>query len=197
MAEVKLKTTSVVILIATAVLVSIVVLVASNFYFLNSSNKNLADIDNTYNQKLDIMSRMTHIARERTVLMLAMYVEDDEWLVDEDCYDKLMWVPDTISWKLIKHWGGAIATIGNTGLGWVAPGEGCTGSLDGWINSHFFLTYAELIDDENCTLGMVHGDNIKSYIQTFSPNTNAKHRKTVEEWALIGDPSLKIGGYPV
>ena len=83
MAEVKLKTTSVVILIATAVLVSIVVLVASNFYFLNNTNKNLADIDNAYNQKLDIMSRMTHIVRERSLLMLAMYVEDDEWLVDE------------------------------------------------------------------------------------------------------------------
>jgi hypothetical protein len=119
-----------------------------------------------------------------------------EWIYDEDCYDKVTWVPNTFSWNLMIQWGGAIATIGNTGLGWVAPGEGCTGSLDGWINSHFFLTYSELQDDENCTLGMVHGDNLKSYIQTFSPNTNAKHRKTVEEWALLGDPSLKIGGYP-
>jgi len=119
-----------------------------------------------------------------------------EWIYDEECYDKLKWVPSTFSWNLMIQWGGAIATIGNTGLGWVAPGEGCAGSLDGWINSRFFFTYSELQDDENCTLGMVHGDNLKSYIQKFSPNTNAKHRKTVEQWALLGDPTLKIGGYP-
>jgi len=120
-----------------------------------------------------------------------------EWLIDKDCFGKVKWVPDTFSWKLItQRWGGTIATMGNTGLGWIAPGEGCTGSLDGWINSHFFLTYTQLKDDENCTLGMVHSENIKSYIQTFYPNTNAKHRKTVEQWILLGDPTLKIGGYP-
>ena len=119
-----------------------------------------------------------------------------EWIIDKDCFDKMKWVPDTFSWKFImKMGGGTIATIGNTGLGWIAPGEGCTGSLDGWINSHFFLSYTQLKDDENCTLGMVHSENINSYIETFYPNTNAKHRKTVEQWILLGDPTLKIGGY--
>jgi diguanylate cyclase (GGDEF)-like protein len=83
MTAAKLKTPKIVLLSASAILLSLVVLVASNFYFLKMTNENLAIIENTYNRKLDILSRMMHIVRERSLVMLAMYVEDDEWAIDE------------------------------------------------------------------------------------------------------------------
>lgn len=119
------------------------------------------------------------------------------WIVDEDCFDKMGWIPSCWSWNLIKRgFGGTIATIGNTGLGWGSIGEGSTEDLDGWITTHFFEAYSNLYEDEDCTLGMVHSKTITDYIDTFSPNDDELDRKTVEQWVLLGDPSLKIGGYP-
>ena len=83
MPNVKLKTTRIITLSVAAILFSIVVLVAANFYFLNTTNENLALIENFHNRKVDIVSRLTHIVRERSLVMLAMYVEEDEWKIDE------------------------------------------------------------------------------------------------------------------
>ena len=56
--------------------------------------------------------------------------------------------------------------------------------------------YSNLYQSEDCTLGMVHSQTISDYTDTFSPNDDELDRKTVEQWVLLGDPSLKIGGYP-
>lgn len=83
MPSAELKTTRIVALSVAAILLSIVVLVASNFYFLNTTDRNLSLNENFHNRKLDIISRLTYIVRERSLVMLAMYVEDDEWRIDE------------------------------------------------------------------------------------------------------------------
>ena len=44
-------------------------------------------------------------------------------------------------------------------------------------------------------LGETHASAITSYLTKFPPMTDRIDGKTVEEWALLGDPSLKIGGY--
>lgn len=91
MTGIKLKSTKIIVLSAAAILLSIVVLVVSNFYFLKSTNYNLTEVDNLHNKKLDIILRMTHIVRERSILMLTMYLDDDVWKVDEQYmkYNKL------------------------------------------------------------------------------------------------------------
>ncbi|MDH7507300.1 MAG: C25 family cysteine peptidase, partial [Candidatus Thermoplasmatota archaeon] len=121
------------------------------------------------------------------------------WIEDENCFGKLAWLRRCWSWNLIRQRnGGSIATIGNTGLGWGTPGEGCIEGLDGFITSHFFEVYntSVLNDPGNITLGLVHSQTINLYIQTFEPNDDELDRKTIEQWVLLGDPSLKIGGYP-
>jgi len=125
------------------------------------------------------------------------------WAEDQNCFGKMAWVPRCWSWNLVRQKnGGSIATIGNTGLGWGDGGEACTASLDGWITSHFFQVYYNLRNLDNCTLGMVHGQTISEYITSFDPDNSIIHdtdnrdEKTVEQWILLGDPSLKIGGYP-
>ncbi len=104
-------------------------------------------------------------------------------------------VPECFSWRLISNpHGGAIATIGNTGLGYGMPGKDLTiGGGDGWITIEFFKQYGT----ENQTiLGKAHTQTIISYIHNFDMNDlEAGHPKTVQQWVLLGDPTLKIGGY--
>jgi len=119
------------------------------------------------------------------------------WVEDEECFGKMMWLQRCWSWNLVRQkWGGAIATIGNTGLGWGIGGEGSTETGDGFISTHFFQVYNQTANLNACSLGLVHSQTLNDYIIKFDPNEDEIDRKTVEQWALLGDPSLKIGGYP-
>lgn len=102
------------------------------------------------------------------------------------------------SWNLVRQKnGGAIACIGNTGLGYGGIGPDCVDDLDGWITSHFFQVYANQSTTGNVTLGRIHSQTIIDYVTTFSEGSWDKlDEKTVEGWVLLGDPSLIIGGYP-
>ena len=104
-------------------------------------------------------------------------------------------VPECFCWRLVRNPnGGAIASIGNTGLGYGMPGKDCTtGGGDGWITIEFFRQYGE---KEQHVLGMAHSQAIVTYINTFDmSDIGAGHTKTVQQWVLLGDPSLMIGGY--
>jgi len=118
------------------------------------------------------------------------------WDEGIDCFGKWTWAPECWSWNLVSQKnGGFIAAIGNTGLGWGVGGSNCVNYLDGFITSHFFQVYADLSQQDYCNLGMIHGETIDDYIVNFLPNEDVLDRKTVEQWVLLGDPSLKIGGY--
>jgi len=105
-------------------------------------------------------------------------------------------VPEAFDWRLIRNpHGGAIATMGNTGLGYGMPGvDLTTGGGDGWITIEFFKQYGtEGLD----ILGQAYQQTLTSYINTFDmSDLAAGHPKSVQQWVLLGDPSLKIGGYP-
>ncbi len=109
------------------------------------------------------------------------------------CYGTL--VPEAFSWRLVRNpHGGSIATIGNTGLGYGMPGiDLTTGGGDGWITIEFFKQYgAEGLD----VLGQAYQQTLTSYVNTFDmTDLAAGHPKSVQQWVLLGDPSLKIGGY--
>lgn len=87
---------------------------------------------------------------------------------------------------------GAIASIGNTGYGFGNLGEWCNaGGVDSWITTEFFRQYGT---EGRNILGEAHAQSISSYISTFS-KSDSGDLQTVEQWVLLGDPSLKIGGY--
>jgi len=98
---------------------------------------------------------------------------------------------------------GAIATMGNTGYGWGSEGDVCTiGTGDGWINTEFFRVYGQ---EGEHVLGSAYIQAITNYI-TFHKTFEIKYwrhdygwdgidQKTVQQWQLLGDPSLQIGGY--
>lgn len=112
---------------------------------------------------------------------------------------KLEWVPhDTCSWWMLQEGGGSIASIGNTGLGYGYVNDYCTQGLGGWLNPQFFKVYSEHDNDD--ILGKVHAQAITNYINKEAPaidgvNKDGIDRKTIEEWVLLGDPTLLLGGY--
>ena len=75
-------------------------------------------------------------------------------------------------------------------------GKTCIERADGWMNKHFFEKYSNYtINNISFTLGKLHCDTITDYIDTFSTDTSFIDCKTVQQRTLLGDPSLKIGGY--
>ena len=101
------------------------------------------------------------------------------------------------SWFLVSNIrGGSISTIGSTGLCWYSTEYGGGGS--DWLNVNFFRYYS---NGEN-TLGNIWKNTITGFVDNFpidweSPagGVSSIDAKSVQEWVLLGDPSLKIGGY--
>ncbi|HUS99180.1 MAG TPA: C25 family cysteine peptidase [Candidatus Thermoplasmatota archaeon] len=87
---------------------------------------------------------------------------------------------------LAKENGGAIATIGSTRTAytWV-DSNGVYGGA-GYLNVHFFDAY-----EEGITVGQMLTGSQNAYIQNVGLDYF-----TIEEFILLGDPSLMVGGYP-
>jgi len=111
---------------------------------------------------------------------------------------------ECFSWNMARKInGGSIASLGNTGLGYGAVGN--HGDIDGdgednpdtveavggYQIMQFFKTYDEGVD----ILGDVWGGAERKFLNTFPCMDDKTDCKTVEQWPLLGDPSLKIGGY--
>jgi len=113
-------------------------------------------------------------------------------------------VPESFGWWLVrKIGGGSIATIGSTGLGYGYVGNHCdidsdgidepdsVEGLGGFIETTFFKEY----NKGACILGETWGNTINNYLSNFLAMDDKIQMKCIQEWILLGDPSLKIGGY--
>jgi hypothetical protein len=103
------------------------------------------------------------------------------------------------SWVFVRVRGGAIATIGSVGFGGVSIGDhnknlipDCVEGLDGWFETQFFRLYNQ---DHVDVLGQAYSQVITDYANKFPVDTYRYDCKVLETHALLGDPSLKIGGY--
>ena len=104
-------------------------------------------------------------------------------------------------WKLTrKIGGGSIATIGCSGLGMTKEDKTTQEGASDYIDPQFFYEYGINGTD---ILGQLWGKAISNYLDKFpidwdTPSSwdYAYDAKTVQQWVLFGDPSLKIGGYP-
>ena len=103
------------------------------------------------------------------------------------------YVPKCFSWYLTNlENGGAIAAMGNTGLGMGYHDAGYTTGLDGWLMPQFFKHYS--VNNETY-IGAAHSYAIKDYALNFDCNSDSSDRQMLEQWPLIGDSSMLIGGY--
>ena len=112
--------------------------------------------------------------------------------------------PECFSWAFVRKInGGAIASFGNTGLGYGAVGE--SGDIDGdgvnlpdtleTLGGYQIAKFYEKIDEGEDILGKCWGASVTRYLNTFPGMDDKVDAKTVEQWPMLGDPSLKIGGY--
>jgi hypothetical protein len=104
------------------------------------------------------------------------------------------------AWALVnKCNGGSIATIASTAFSYESPDiDSFDGGIE-WLDMNFFGEYGLNNTD---VLGETWGNTISKFLHKFtinwtddSPTGSALIAKNVQEWLLIGDPSLKIGGY--
>jgi hypothetical protein len=114
--------------------------------------------------------------------------------------------PECFSWFLARvPSGGSIATLGNTGIGigrvgnyGDLDGDGiddpdCLEALEGYLTTRFFKVVGQ---DHVENLGEAWAQAITYYLQAFPGMSDQSDCKTVQQWALLGDPSLQMGGYP-
>ncbi len=98
-----------------------------------------------------------------------------------------------------KLFGGSIAIIGPTSVAYETPNIiSKRGGIE-WLDIHFFEEYNI---SKTHIFGEIWGKTIYNYLQNFSINWNDASSnddslivKNVEAWLILGDPSLKIGGY--
>jgi len=125
-------------------------------------------------------------------------------------YNNFMWchgapVPECWSWWMARTiGGGSIATVGNTGLGYGAVGE--HGDLDGdgitepdlleALGGYWFYNFYKTWSEGKDILGELWAGAETKYLNTFPGNEDQSDMKTVQQLCILGDPTLKIGGYP-
>lgn len=103
------------------------------------------------------------------------------------------WIPRCWAWSLAsQRKDGAIAVIANTGLGYGQPGETTLTERGRHMEWLFFKAYK----DGHVNLGAAHSMDIIAYMNEHPPMEYLLDCKIAQEWALLGDPSLRIGGYP-
>ena len=61
----------------------ITILIAQNFYFLDRNNSAQETIDNIHTRKIDVVMRLSKVVRERSLLMVTMYLSNDPWEQDK------------------------------------------------------------------------------------------------------------------
>ena len=121
---------------------------------------------------------------------------NDTWF---GSYYKYNYALECWSWVFVKVKGGAIASTGSSGFGGVNVGDynhdgiaDCVQGLDGWFECEFFRLY----NQENITiLGQTNDQVYNGYAQNFPIDTYRYDAKILQTHILLGDPSLKIGGY--
>ena len=114
-----------------------------------------------------------------------------------------MWgtfAPECWSWKLTRlSNGGSIATLGNTALGMSKEDKDSRQGAGDFMDVQLFYEYGV---NGTQILGDAWRHAITNYLNTYPINwstpaaeDSAYDAKTVQQWVLFGDPSLKIGGY--
>jgi len=103
------------------------------------------------------------------------------------------WIPRCWAWSMASQTkGGAIAVIANSGLGYGEPGQDTLTERGRHLEWLFFKAY----HDGKENLGETHGTDLIYYMNEHPPMDDLVDCKVAQEWTLLGDPSLMIGGYP-
>ena len=157
-------------------------------------NKFVKDYQNNDMYPVCILGECIHAKIDVSLLNIFKLNKGEPNIFEQDC------IYECIAWKLVnKNNGGAIAVLTNSNICYGTSGDingngipDDAESFGGKLAVDVLRLYGE---EEISTLGDIHCQSIKEYVSGFPVSVNKYHCKSVMEWILIGDPSLKIGGY--
>jgi len=141
-----------------------------------------------------ILGECIHAKIDVALLNIIKFKNGEPNIFQQDC------IYECIAWKLVrKNNGGAIAVFSNTNICYGTSGDSNGNGIPddaeifgGKLAVDVLRLYGE---EEINILGQIHWRAIEDYVSDFPVNSNKFHCKSMLEWILIGDPSLKIGGY--
>jgi hypothetical protein len=157
-------------------------------------NKDIFELKNKDKYPICVLGECIHAKIDVSIFNLLKYIKREPDVFLKDC------IFECISWRLInKINGGAIAVLSNTNICFGVMGDSNdNGILDdaekygGLLAVEVFRIYGE---EGINTLGEIHFRTVYDYVSNFQCSKDKIHCKSVQEWILLGDPSLKIGGY--
>lgn len=102
------------------------------------------------------------------------------------------WIPKCWAQSMANRLNkGCIAVMANSGFGYGISGEHCLEGRGRFMEIKFFESYTDGYEN----LGETHGNELAYYMNEFPPMDDQIDCKMVQQWILLGDPSLMIGGY--
>lgn len=158
------------------------------------SNKNIPKLVNKNKYPIVVLGECIHGKFDVSILNIFKLFKKEPNCYDQDC------IFECIAWRLVnKYNGGAIAVLTNTNICFGDTGDKNSNGIPddaeqfgGLLAVEIFRLYGE---EGMKNLGDIHSQTIKDYVSNFQVSTNKYHCKSVMEWILIGDPSLRVGGY--
>jgi hypothetical protein len=109
-------------------------------------------------------------------------------------------VSDPIAWEFVNYEnGGSISSLACTTFSWETPTTYTSKTYNGFLTVEIFKSYKNGID----ILGELWAKSISDYLDdkqamsSYMSILNWIHYVCLEEWILLGDPTLKIGGYNI
>ena len=158
------------------------------------NNLNIPKLKNKNMYPVVVLGECIHGKFDVSVLNIFKLIRKEPNYFDQDC------IFESIAWRLVNKFnGGAIAVITNTNICFGTSGDANNNGipddaekLGGLLATEVFRLYGE---EEMRTLGEIHSQTVEDYVSNFPVSTNKYDCKSVQEWILIGDRSLRIGGY--
>ena len=157
-------------------------------------NKQISSLKNKNMYPIIVLAECIHAKIDVSILNIFKLIKNETNYFEQDC------IFECIASKLLqKQNGGAIAVLSNTNICFGNIGDSNHNNITddaerygGYLGVEFFRLYGQ---EEMRTLGEIHSRSIENYITNFPVSSNKLDCKSVQEYILLGDPSLRIGGY--
>ena len=161
-------------------------IVLHNNYVKNYKNKDMYPVF--------ILGECIHAKIDVALLNIFKFKNGEPNIFQQDC------IYECLAWKLARQKnGGAIAVFTNTNICYGTSGDANGNGIpdDAEIfGGKLAVDVLRLFGEEEIrNLGDIHLKAIEDYVSDFPISVNKYHCKSMLEWILIGDPSLKVGGY--
>ncbi len=158
-------------------------------------NKHVSKLSNANHYPICVLGECIHGKFDVCFRNLLKVIQNTSGFTLYDC------IYECIAWRLVREKdAGMIAVITNTNICYGATGDSNENGIPddaeqygGFLAVELFRLYAQ---EGIQTLGLLHQQALSNYASQAPVHTDKISCKSIQEFILFGDPSLRIGGYP-